>query len=84
MKYQKIPVEVEAKFSADGVMTPKSVFAGSQKFPIERVMYRGKHHPMEVSCLAPIKFVIIVSGQMKQLYFESSTMEWFTIKEIPD
>jgi hypothetical protein len=84
MKYQKIPVGVEARFLTDGSLIPRTLFLGDQKFEIDRVMHRGKQHPAGVSCLAPVKYIIIVSGQMKNLYFEPSTMEWFTVKEYPD
>ena len=82
MTYQKIPLDVEARFSTDGSILPKIIFLGDQKFEIDRVMRRGKHHPTGVSCIAPEKFIIIVSGQMKFLYFEPSTLEWFTVKAV--
>ena len=84
MKLQKIPIGVEARFLTDGSLIPQTLFWGDQKFEIDRVMQRSKQHPDGVPCLAPVRYIIIVSGQMKNLYFEPSTMEWFTIKEIPD
>ena len=84
MTYKKIPVGVEAKFLTDGSLSPKALLVGDQRFEIQRVMKRGKYHPPGVSCIAPTKYIIIVNGQMKSVYFEPSTMQWFTVKEIPD
>ena len=83
MKHQKIRVGVEARFLTDGTLIPKTVFLGDQKFEITRAFNRGTQHPREVSCIAPTKYIIIVCSQMKYLYFEPSTMEWFTVKEMP-
>lgn len=84
MTYKKIPVGVEARFLTDGSLSPKALIVGDQRFEIQRVMQRGKHHPMGVSCIAPVKYIIIVSGQMKSVYFEPSTMQWFTVKEVAE
>ncbi|MBQ8382713.1 MAG: hypothetical protein IJX47_05860 [Clostridia bacterium] len=84
MTYKKIPVGVEAQFLTDGSVFPRALLLGDQRYQIDRVMHRGKHHPFGVSCIAPVKYIIIVSGQMKSVYFEPSTMQWFTVKEIPD
>ena len=84
MTCKKIPLGVDARFLTDGSVLPRALYMGDQKYEIERVMKRGKYHPQGVSCIAPYRYVIFVNGQMKLLYFEPSTLEWFTVKEIPD
>lgn len=84
MALKKIPVGVEAQFLTDGSVFPKALLLGDQRYQIERVMHRGKQHPVGVSCIAPVKYIIIVSGQIKYVYFEPSTLQWFTVKDVAE
>lgn len=84
MSFKKIPVGVEARFLTDGSIYPKAVLLGDQRYEIDRVMHRGKQHPFGVSCIAPVKYIIIINRQMKSIYFEPSTLQWFTVKEVQE
>ncbi len=84
MTYKKIPVGVEARFLTDGSVFPRALLLGDQRYQIDRVIRRGKHHPFGVSCIAPVQYTVIVSGRMRSVYFEPSTMQWFTVKEVQE
>ena len=76
----KLPVEVEAKFQTDGTMIPKAIIVDDHRFNIERAMNRGTQHPTEVPCISPTKYIVIMNGRIRSVYYEPSTMQWFAIK----
>lgn len=81
MRYERIPLGVEAKFYTDGTIHPRKLFFAAQNYTIDRIMSCRPHNPGTVSCVAPIEYVVMIDGQTKKLYFEPETCQWFSIKE---
>lgn len=84
MTYKKIPISVEAEFMSDGFLIPRTVLFETERYPIDRIVRKGKYHPPGVSCIAPIEYVVMINGHMKFIYFEPSALQWFTVKEITE
>lgn len=84
MKYKKVPLGVEAKFLTDGTILPRVIWLDANRYVIERIVCKNKHHPPEVGCIAPLEYTVMVEGFIKNLYYEPSTQQWFSVKEIED
>lgn len=82
IKYQRTPLEVEAKFLADGGFKPKRIIYHDRAFEITRVLRVRKHAPTTVPCIAPLEYAVIVDGKERKLYYEREGERWFSIKEV--
>lgn len=77
MEYKKIGVEVSVRFSAEGGMTPlEIVWADGKSFRIERVtsVLRAPH---SVDSVLPVKYTVVIGGDVKALYYEPQEELWF-------
>ena len=81
-EYKKIALGVEAKFLTDGTILPRAIWLDGCRYTVERILAKNKRHPMEVGCIAPIEYVVIVDGYRKVIYYEPSAQQWFSVKEV--
>lgn len=82
MNYKKIPLSVYAVFLPNGTLIPKQLYFETQRFTIDQIVGCKPHNPGTVSCIAPIEYKIMVEGQLKKVYFEPESLQWFSVKEI--
>ena len=82
MSYKKICVEVLAQFLAEGGVQPiQIVWSDGRRYPVERIC-SVQRAPARVSAVLPLRYICIISGQEKALYYEPDRMRWFLeIKE---
>lgn len=80
-EYKKIPLGVEAKFLTDGTILPRAIWLNGYCYTIDRIIGKNKRHPMEVGCIAPIEYAVLVDGIRKLIYYEPSLQQWFSVKE---
>lgn len=82
MGYKKICVEVLARFLAEGGVRPiQIVWSDGRRYPVERIC-SVQRAPARVSAVLPLRYICIISGQEKALYYEPDRMRWFVeIKE---
>lgn len=80
-RYRRVPLAVEALFTAEGRLLPRRLHFGDRAFEIERVISHRNFCPQVVACIAPIEFMIEVSGNYKKIYYEPDTGCWFSVKE---
>ncbi len=77
MRYQKVCVEVVARFSSNGGMRPvELIWTDGAKYDIDRVRFMERA-PARVSSVLPIRFTCLIGGKEKFLYFEPEKMRWF-------
>lgn len=81
-EYKKIALGVEAKFLTDGTILPRAIWLDGCRYTVERILAKNKRHPMEVGCIAPIEYAVIVDGYRKVIYYEPSAQQWFSVKEV--
>lgn len=84
MAYQKVCVEVTAKFSKEGGVKPLSlVWEDGRVFRIDRVK-AVEHAAARVSALLPVRYTCSIGGRERWLYLEPEQMRWFVETERPD
>ena len=77
MQYEKVCVEVAAKFLRDGGMRPTALFwDDGRKFAVERVKYIERA-PSHVSSVLPVRYTCLIEGREKYLWFEPEELRWF-------
>ena len=81
-EYKKIALGVEAKFLTDGTILPRAIWLNGYCYTIDRIISKNKRHPMEVGCIAPIEYSVVVDGIRKLIYYEPSLQQWFSVKEM--
>ena len=80
MRYQRIPLMVDVIFTKEGNMMPKTLIFDEQRFDIRKVVKKRRYCPMEVPCIAPIEYTIMIDNIEKKIYFEPDTFMWFSVK----
>lgn len=79
--YEKVCVEVLARFPKEGGIRPVSLlWEDGRQFIVERVKSVGRA-PAHVGSLLPIRYTCIIGGREKELYLERERMRWFV--EVP-
>ena len=76
-------LEVEAMFKKDGSLTPKRIFCDNESYAIEKITEVCPHCPIEVGCVAPIRYKVVIRGIEKEIYYEADSNSWFSVMEIP-
>ncbi len=77
MRYEKVCVEVAAKFLRGGGVRPTMlVWSDGRRYPVERVICIDRA-PSLVSAVLPMRFTCIICGREKYLWFEPEKMRWF-------
>ncbi|MBR7186600.1 MAG: hypothetical protein IKD43_03855 [Clostridia bacterium] len=77
MQYEKVCVEIEAKFLKEGGVRPAAIlWENGAKYPVERVKFIERA-PARVSAILPVRFTCIIGGKEKFLWFEPELMRWF-------
>ena len=80
-KYQRIPLNVDALFLADGTIKPRKIILKEGVFSIERVISHKKYCPLVVPCVSPVEYTVIVEGSEKKIYYEPHSNMWFSVKK---
>ncbi|MBO5286806.1 MAG: hypothetical protein J6B34_01635 [Clostridia bacterium] len=80
--YKKIPLVVDALFLTNGTIKPRRIILKEGTFDITKVLSVRRHCPLVVPCVAPLEYTVLVEGQQKNLYFDTDSGQWFSIKEI--
>ena len=77
MEYEKVYVEVVAKFPACGGMRPLYlVWEDGRKYEIDRVKF-AERAPARVSSVLPVRYTCVFGGRERCLYFEEEAKRWF-------
>lgn len=81
MEYEKVYVEVVAKFPAGGGMRPLYlVWEDGKKYEIDRVKF-AERAPARVSSVLPVRYTCLFGGRERYLYFEEKNKRWFVERE---
>ena len=81
-EYVRLPLTIDAIFTADGTIKPKRIILKEGVFNIDKVISTKRYCPRTVPCVAPIEYSIRVEGVDKKIYFEPHSNMWFSIKEV--
>lgn len=77
MHYEKVYVEIFARFLRDGGMRPASVvWEDGCSYPVDRVR-SIERVPAHVGSILPVRYTCIVAGRERRLYYEAEEMRWF-------
>lgn len=76
MQYEKVCVEVLARFKKEGGIRPVALLWEDRRYEIERVKAVGRA-PARVSSVLPVRFTCMVGGKERYLYLEPDRMRWF-------
>lgn len=80
MIYKRIPLAVDAVFTASGTIKPKKIILKDGVFTIDRIISVKARCPLVVSAVAPLEYTVIVEGCEKKIYFEPHSNTWFSVK----
>ena len=81
-KYIRMLLEAEVLFGKDGSLTPKRIFCNGSPYDIDRIIEVCPHCPIEVGCVAPIRYRAVICGREKEIYYEADSNTWFSVREI--
>ncbi len=77
MEYQKVCLEVYAKFLKEGGLRPvEFLWTDGVRYKIERVKFI-ENAPSRVSSILPVRYTVVIEGKEKYFYFEPEEMRWF-------
>ena len=83
MEYEKIEVEVVVRFLKNGGMRPLFlVWENGTRYEIDSVIY-FERACVHVSSVLPVRFICVMGGREKYLYFEREEERWFVEKVSP-
>ena len=82
MEYRKVFLKVLAEFSSEGGLKPLSFeWEDGRNFTIEKIE-KVERAPARGDALLPIRYLCLISGKRKYLYFLPRNLRWFL--EIPN
>lgn len=77
MGYRKVCVEVLARFSERGGVSPlEVVWADGTRYSVEQVR-SVEQTPARVPAVLPVRYTCVILGRERFLYFEPDRMRWF-------
>lgn len=77
MGYEKRYVGMNVRFEESGKMTPLTVlWEDGREIPVDRVLSFGRA-PSHVGSVMPVRYVCLIGGRERELYFESVCRRWF-------
>lgn len=77
MQYEKVYVEILARFLRGGGMRPTFVvWEDGKRYAVDRVRF-VERAPAHVGSVLPMRYTCIVAGRERRLYFETEEMRWF-------
>ena len=83
MNVEKVYVETLVKFLVTGGMRPVSiVWKDGNRYEIDRVKFIERA-PSTVGGLAPMRYVCVINGLERSLYYESDRKIWFVERRTP-
>ena len=83
-KFVRMPIGIEALFLPDGSFVPKKLIYRGRVFDIVRVEKVRKYSPWQVRAVATTEYTVIIDGAERQIYYESDSNKWFSIKEMTE
>jgi len=82
IRYQRVPLAVEALFQTDGRILPRRLHYGDAVYEVERILSVKRFCPQVVACIAPVEYTVQITGHFKKIYYEEETATWFSIREV--
>ncbi|MBQ3115460.1 MAG: hypothetical protein IJC07_00350 [Clostridia bacterium] len=80
MRYEKVFVQVTAKFSVEGGMTPLEIlWRDGKRYVIDKVKFTDRA-PSKVGGMVTKRYTVLIGGQERYLYFDKYTERWFVEK----
>ena len=61
-------------------MKPLRIRFGENTYEIERIIRVRNHCPQVVACIAPLEYTVQIDGICKDIYYESETGTWFSVR----
>ena len=81
MQYEKVCVEIFARFLSSGGLRPvELLWTDGARYPIDRTKFIERA-PARVPAVLPIRYTVVIGGRERYLYFEPEKMCWFV--EVP-
>lgn len=77
MHYEKIYLETLVRFTEDGRMLPESFVWNGLVISVDKVIDSKKAPPEHTGAFLTHKFICLINGKARNLYFESRTFRWF-------
>ncbi len=77
---RRIPLSVEAVFSSTGMITPRQVMFRGVVYAIDRVLSVRPFCPPDIAAIAPLRYIVLIGGTRKEIYYEPSTRTWFSVR----
>jgi len=81
-RFVRTPIGVEAIFMPDGSFTPKKLWYKGKSFDIIRVLRERKYSPWQVRAIATTEYTVIIDDTERQIYYETESNMWFSVKEV--
>ena len=82
MRYEKVYVDVTARFIKEGGMRPlEIIWVDGTRYVIDKVKFIERA-PSKVGALQSVRFTVIVCGMEKHLFYEMHSERWFVEKKI--
>lgn len=81
MRYEKIYVDVTAKFLAEGGLRPTELtWRNGKKYVIDKVRFIDRA-PARVGGLIIKRYTVVIGGQERYLYYDKNLERWFVEKK---
>lgn len=81
MKYEKVYVETVVRFTRDGKLLPERiVWEDGNEYEVDKVLKIVSAPPPHVGSYLSVRYDVRMQGQLKELYFEPQSMQWFVEK----
>lgn len=82
MRYEKVYVEVYAKFIREGGVRPlEIIWIDGKRYLIDKIKFIERA-PAKVGGVGVKRYVVIIEGLEKHLYFEKDGERWFVERKI--
>ena len=78
--YKQIPLWVKT-YTTKGVMLPRLVWFDGKEYKIQRVIAIGEY-PVLLFRRPVRKYVVLINGQEKALYYDVWKSRWYSLKEV--
>lgn len=82
MRYEKVYVDVTAKFLKEGGLRPLDItWTDGKRYFIDKVKFIERT-PSKAGGTLPVRYTVLISGLERYLYFENYAERWFIEKEL--
>ncbi len=81
MRYERVYIEVIAKFLSEGGIRPTQlIWRNGKKYDIDKVRFIDRA-PARVGGLMIIRYTVTISGLERYLYYDKNVERWFVEKK---